>query len=103
MNIRVGEILKVKNELGIMSIQIEEDIIQTKEKNIMNGNGNLGTFNNLRVEFYKEGYLTLYSNELKDTIYLIIPPFDFNELEVYKCKIIETEQKEFDLNRIEIN
>lgn len=102
MKIQEGEYLKVKNYLGIMTIQICEEIKQTKDVNIMNGSGNLGSFIELRVEFYEEGYITLYSKELNDNIYLIIPPFNYDKLKVFKCKIIQTEQKEYDLNRIEV-
>lgn len=102
MQIQEGEFLKVKNYLGIMTIQICEEIKQTKDVNIMNGYGNLGQFNELRVEFYEEGYITLYSKELINTIYLIIPPFNYDKLKVFKCKIIQTEQKAYDLNRIEV-
>ena len=82
-----------------MTIKIDEELIQSKDYNIMNTNDQLGKFNNLRVEFYKEGYLTLYSNELGN---LILPPFNYEELKVFRCRILETEQKEYDLNRIEI-
>lgn len=98
----IGDILKVKNYFGIMTIKIEEELIQSKDYNIMNTNDQLGEFKNLRIEFYKEGYLTLYSNELGRLIYLILPPFNYEELKVYRCRILETEQKEYDLNRIEI-
>ena len=98
----VGDILTVKNYLGVMTIQIYEEILQSKRNNIMNANDQLGSFNSLRVEFYKEGYLTLYSSELEKIIYLIVLPFNDNELKVFRCRIITTEQKEYDLNRIEI-
>lgn len=99
---KIGDILKVRNYLGIMTIKIDEELIQSKDYNIMNANDQLGKFNNLRVEFYEEGYITLYSNELGSLIYLILPPFNYEELKVFRCRIIETEQKEYDLNRIEI-
>ena len=102
MKIQEGEFLKVKNYLGIMTIQICEEIKQTKDVNIMNSYGNLGQFNELRVEFYEEGYITLYSKELINTIYLIIPPFNYDKLKVFKCKVIQTEQKAYNLNRIEV-
>lgn len=99
---KVGDILSVKNKLGIMTIEIDEELLQSKDYNIMNTNEQLGSFKNLRVEFYEEGYITLYSKELNDIIYLIIPPFNYDKLKVFKCKIIQTEQKEYDLNRIEV-
>lgn len=99
---KVGDILSVKNNLGIMTIKIDEELLQSKDYNIMNTNEQLGSFKNLRIEFYKEGYLTLYSNELGTLIYLIIPPFNYEELKVFRCKILSSEQKEYDLNRIEI-
>lgn len=99
---KVGDILSVKNKLGIMTIKIDEELLQSKDYNIMNTNEQLGSFKNLRVEFYEEGYLTLYSNELGTLIYLIIPPFNYEELKVFRCKILSSEQKEYDLNRIEI-
>lgn len=99
---KVGDILSVKNNLGIMTIKIDEELLQSKDYNIMNNNEQLGSFKNLRIEFYEEGYLTLYSNELGTLIYLIIPPFNYEELKVFRCKILSSEQKEYDLNRIEI-
>ena len=99
---KVGDELRVKNSLGYMKIKILEEIEQTKNKQIGNENGSLGKFERLRVEFYKEGYITLYSGERRKEIYLIIPPFDYNDLQVYKCEILHDEKPEYDLNRIEV-
>ena len=98
----IEQILTVKNKLGIMQIQIKEIIPQTKDSNIFNHIGNLGSFENLILEFYEEGLISVYSREYKNTIYLIQPPFDFSILKVYKCEILETEKPEFDLTRIEV-
>lgn len=98
----IKQILTIKNKLGIMQIQIKEIIPQTKDSSILNQIGNLGSFESLRLEFYEEGFITVYSREYKNIIYLIQPPFDFGVLKVYKCEILETEKPEFDLTRIEV-
>ena len=98
----INQILTIKNKLGIMQIQIKEIIPQTKDSSILNQIGNLGSFESLRLEFYEEGFITVYSREYKNIIYLIQPPFDFGILKVYKCEILETEKPEFDLIRIEV-
>lgn len=99
---KVGDELRVKNSLGYMKIKILENIEQTHNKQIGNEYGTLGDFKKLRVEFYKEGYITLYSSERAKEIYLIIPSFDYNDLKVYKCEILHDEKPEYDLNRIEV-
>lgn len=90
----------VKNKEGIMTIRPIEII----KKNIGNATGSLGDFKTLRVEFYKEGYISLYSHyDNKRKIYFIeIPTFDGEEPCVYNCEIVEAEVKEYDFNRIEM-
>lgn len=91
----VGKEVKIKNPLGIMTVKIEKVLDLT---NIGSLYENLGMFEKLRVEFYKEGWFSLCDGN-KDILYLIqIGCDDLNR--GYKCKIIETE-KAYDLERIE--
>lgn len=90
----------VKNKAGIMTIMPIEIIKQ----DIGNADYSLGDFKKLRVEFYEDDYMSLYShNDNKDRIiyFIEIPNFVGMKPTTYKCKIVESEVKEYDFYRIE--
>lgn len=91
----IGKELKIKNPLGIMKIKIEETLDLTMIGSIYE---NLGFFEKLRVEFYKDGWFSLCDGR-KDVLYLF--NLGYNDLNRgYKCKIIQTEKAVYDLERI---
>lgn len=99
----IGKEYLVNNPLGYMKIKILKEIKQTKNINIQNEDGNLGKFNKLRLEFYEGGFITVYSSELENKIYLIQTPFEYNyNIKVYECEIIHTEMPRYDFERIDI-
>ena len=53
---KIGDIKKVENKLGIFTIKLIEII----NKDIGNLDGALGEFKNLRVEFYKDDWMSLF-------------------------------------------
>lgn len=90
----------VKNKAGIMTIMPIEII----NKDIGNADFSLGNFKGLRIEFYKEDYISIYSQyENPDRIIYFIerPQFDGDNYLTYKCKIVESEIPEHNFNRIE--
>lgn len=91
----VGKELKIKNPLGIMKIKIEETLDLTSIGSFYE---NLGSFEKLRVEFYKEGWFSLCDGN-KNILYLF--QIGYNDLNRgYKCKIIDTERTEYNLEKI---
>lgn len=90
----------VKNKEGIMTIMPIEKI----EQDIGNANYSLGDFKTLRIEFYEDDYISLYAHyENKDGIiyFIDVPNFVGMKPITYKCKIVESEVKEYDFTRIE--
>lgn len=91
---------KVKNKEGIMTIMPIEIIKQ----DIGSVNYSLGDFKKLRVEFYEDDYISLYSHlDNKDSIiyFIEMPNLIGVTPTTYKCKIVESEVKEYDFYRIE--
>jgi hypothetical protein len=94
----IGDIKKVKNKLGIFTIKLVEVIYD----NIGNLDGALGKFENLRVEFYKDNWISLYDQEEPEYIYFVeVPIWDDYKPETYKFKIIRDEEPEADFIRLE--
>lgn len=91
----VGKELKIKNPLGIMKVKIEKTLDLTSIGSFYE---NLGSFEKLRVEFYKKGWFSL-CNGNKNILYLF--QIGYNDLNRgYKCKIIDTERTEYNLEKI---
>lgn len=95
----IGDIKKVKNKLGIFTIKLVEVIYD----NIGNLDGALGKFEDLRVEFYKDNWISLYDQEEPKYIYFVeVPMWDNYKPETYKFKIISDEEPiEADFIRLE--
>lgn len=94
----IGDIKKVKNSLGIFTMELVEVI----HENIGNLDGALGGFENLRVEFYENNWISLYDQEDPKYIYFIeVPMWNNYKPETYKFKIIEDEKPAADFIRLE--
>ena len=63
----IGDIKKVENKLGIFTIKLIEII----NKAIGNLDGALGEFKNLRVEFYKDDWMSLFDQTNTKYIYFL--------------------------------
>lgn len=94
----VGDIKKVKNKLGIFTMELVEVI----HENIGNLDGALGKFEVLRVEFYKDNWISLYDQENPKYIYFVeVPMWSNYKPEIYKFEIIEDEKPDADFIRLE--
>ena len=94
----VGDIKKVKNKLGIFTMKLVEVI----HGNIGNSNDVLGRFEKLRVEFYKDNWISLYDQKKPKYIYFLEVPILSNyKPEIYKFEVIEDEKPDVDFIRLE--
>lgn len=95
---KIGDIKKVENKLGIFTIELVEII----NENISNLDGALGEFKNLRVEFYKDNWISLYDQENPEYIYFVeVPIWDNYKPETYRFRIIKDEEPRADFIRLE--
>lgn len=96
----IGEIIKIKNPLGIMKVKVVKKLDVTK---IGNHFGSIGDFQCIRIEMYNDNVFTIYDGvKGNNTIYLFKTfRFDKDDAEGYECEIIETEQPTYDYERID--
>lgn len=95
----IGDIKKVKNSAGIFTMKLIEII----NDDIGNAYGSLGEFKKLRIEFYKEEWLSIYDQHNPKYIYFTeIPQWDEFEAKTYKFEILEDEVPEADFTRLEV-
>jgi hypothetical protein len=94
----IGDIKKVENKLGIFTIKLIEII----NKNIGNSDGALGEFKNLRVEFYKDDWMSLFDQANAKYIYFVeIPHWNNYKPLTYKFEILQDEVPKADFVRLE--
>lgn len=94
----IGDIKKVKNPSGIFTMKlvsiIEGDIGCTLYS--------LGEFKELRIEFYAEGWLSIFDQMNNKYIYFVeIPQYNDFEPKTYKFEILQAEVPEADFIRLE--
>ena len=95
---KIGDIKKVENKIGIFTIKLIEII----NKNIGNSDGALGEFKNLRVEFYEDNWISLYDQENPKYIYFVeVPTWNDYKPETYKFEILKDEVPKADFKRLE--
>lgn len=95
---KIGDIKKVKNSAGVFTMELVEII----EEDIGKAYNSLGKFEQLRIEFYKEEWLSIFDQKNTEYIYFIeIPQWDNFEPKVYKFKILQAEVPEADFIRLE--
>ena len=95
---KIGDIKKVENKLGIFTIKLIEII----NKDIGNLDGALGEFKNLRVEFYEDNWISLYDQENPKYIYFVeVPTWNDYKPETYKFEILKDEVPKTDFKRLE--
>lgn len=94
----IGDIKKVKNSAGIFTMKLI-DII---ENDIGCPLYSLGEFKELRIEFYREEWLSIYDQSREKIIYFVeIPQWDKYKPLTYKFEILESEVPEADFIRLE--
>lgn len=94
----IGDIKRVKNSAGIFTMKLVEII----NNDIGNAFYSLGEFKKLRIEFYKEEYLSIFDQNNPKYIYFVsIPQWNNFEPETYKFEIIQEEVPEADFVRLE--
>ena len=95
---KIGDIKKVENKLGIFTIKLIEII----NKDIGNLDGALGEFKNLRVEFYKDDWMSLFDQANAKYIYFVeIPQCNNYKPLTYKFEILQDEVPKADFVRLE--
>ncbi len=95
---KIGDIKKVKNSTGIFTMKLI-DII---ENDIGCSLYSLGEFKKLRIEFYREEWLSIYDQSREKIIYFVeIPQWDKYKPLTYKFEILESEVPEADFIRLE--
>lgn len=95
---KIGDIKKVENKLGIFTIELVEII----NENISNLDGALGEFKNLRVEFYEDNWISLYDQENPEYIYFVeVPQWNNYKPLTYKFEILQDEVPKADFIRLE--
>lgn len=78
------------------------ELVDVIHGNTGNLDGALGKFENLRVEFYEDNWISLYDQGNPKYIYFIeVPIWDDYKPETYKFKIIEDEKPDADFIRLE--
>lgn len=106
----IGDIKKVRNSAGIFTMKlieiINDDIsVFSSEKSVRligNTYGSLGEFKKLRIEFYKEEWISIYDQNNPKYIYFTeIPQGDKFKPKTYKFEILEDEVPEADFIRLE--
>lgn len=94
----IGDIKKVRNSTGIFIMKLIEIINNDIGKTC----GSLGEFKKLRIEFYKEGWISIYDQNNPKYIYFTeIPQWDKFKPKTYKFEILKDEVPEADFNRLE--
>lgn len=94
----IGDIKKVENKIGIFTIKLIEII----NKDIGNLDGALGEFKNLRVEFYKDDWMSLFDQANAKYIYFVeIPQWNNYKPLTYKFEILQDEVPKADFVRLE--
>lgn len=97
-NFKIGDIKKVKNSAGIFTIELVKII----EKDIGIPTYSLGRFEQLRIEFYEEEWLSIFDQKNPEYIYFTeIPQWNRFEPKTYKFKIVQAETSEADFVRLE--
>lgn len=95
---KIGDIKKVENRLGIFTIKLVEVI----HENIGDVDGALGKFDNLRVEFYEDNWISLYDQAKPKYIYFVeVPIWNNYKPETYKFEILQDEVPKADFIRLE--
>ena len=95
---KIGDIKKVENKIGIFTIKLIEII----NKDIGNLDGALGEFKNLRVEFYKDDWMSLFDQANAKYIYFVeIPQWNNYKPLTYKLEILQDEVPKADFVRLE--
>ena len=95
---KIGDIKKVENKLGIFTIKLIEII----NKDISSSHGSLGEFKNLRVEFYKDNWMSLFDQYNAKYIYFVeIPQWNNYKPLTYKFEILQDEVPKTDFIRLE--
>ena len=95
---KIGDIKKVENKLGIFTIKLIEII----NKDISSSYGALGEFKTLRVEFYKDNWMSLFDQDNAKYIYFVeIPQWNNYKPLTYKFEILQDEVPKADFIRLE--
>lgn len=95
---KIGDIKKVENKLGIFTIKLIEII----NKDISSSYGALGEFKKLRVEFYKDNWMSLFDPYNAKYIYFVeIPQWNNYKPLTYKFEILQDEVPKADFIRLE--
>ena len=95
---KIGDIKKVENKLEIFTIKLIEII----NKDISSSYGALGEFKNLRVEFYKNNWMSLFDQDNAKYIYFVeIPQWNNYKPLTYKFEILQDEVPKADFVRLE--
>lgn len=95
---KIGDIKKVENKIGIFTIKLIEII----NKDIGKLDGALGEFKNLRVEFYKDDWMSLFDQDNPKYIYFVgIPQWNNYKPLTYKFEILQDEVPKADFVRLE--
>lgn len=77
-------------------------LVEIINNDIGNAFYSLGEFKKLRIEFYKEEYLSIFDQNNPKYIYFVsIPQWNNFEPETYKFEIIQEEVSEADFVRLE--
>ncbi len=98
MDIKIGDIKKVKNSSGIFTMKLIEII----NNDIGNSFYSLGKFEKLRIEFYREDWISIFDQNNPKYIYFTeIPKWDKFEPNTYKFEILQSEVPEADFVRLE--
>ncbi len=97
-NFKIGDIKKVKNAAGILTMKLVEVI----DNDIGQSYYSLGEFKKLRIEFYREEWVSIFDQNNPKYIYFTkIPKWDKYEPKTYKFEILEAEVPEADFIRLE--
>lgn len=95
---KIGDIKKVKNSAGIFTMKL----IKIIDNDIGNSYYSLGEFKKLRIEFYREEWISIFDQDDSRYIYFTeIPKWDKYEPKTYKFEILEAEVPEADFVRLE--
>lgn len=94
----IGDIKKVKNAAGILTMKLVEVI----DNDIGQSYYSLGEFKKLRIEFYREEWVSIFDQNNPKYIYFTeIPKWNEYEPKTYKFEILKAEVPEADFVRLE--
>ena len=95
---KIGDIKKVENKLGIFTIKLIEII----NKDIANLDVAVREYKNIRVEFYKDDWISLFDQANAKYIYFVeIPQWNNYKPLTYKFEILQDEVPKADFVRLE--